>query len=184
MVSLYTSSEDADRVLAFLAASPFTDPYSGQRMTYLHRGNVLAECACSDDELAVVNNALDNFTSCVDIGGAGALANNIVGSGRGSTPPNNQEFRLRQRQSTTVRLPGYAGTNNDDAAVVAFVRGRKTATAGNGAAANTVGSGGGGSSAARRARSRRWRRERVPLTPAQQPAVRWNVAATNHAVAP
>ena len=88
--------------------------------------------------------ATDNFTSCVDIGGAGPLANNIVGSGRGSTPPNNQQFRLRQRQSTTVRLPGYGGANNDNAAVVAFLQGRNTVTAGNGAASNTVGSGGGG----------------------------------------
>ena len=87
--------------------------------------------------------ATDNFTSCVDIGGAGTLANNIVGSGRGSTPPNNQEFRLRQRQSTTVRLPGYGGANNNDAAVVAFLQGRNIVSAGSGAASSTVPTGGG-----------------------------------------
>jgi hypothetical protein len=87
--------------------------------------------------------ATDNFTSCVDIGGAGALVNNIVGSGSGVTPPNNQEFRLRQRQSTSVRLPGYGGANNNDAAVVAYIQGRNTVTAGNGAASNTVPTGGG-----------------------------------------
>jgi hypothetical protein len=82
----------------------------------------------------------ENFTSCIDI-----RTNSIAGSGQGVTPPNNQEFRLRQRQSTTVRLPGYGGANNDDTAVVNFVRGNQTtATAGNGAASNTVGSGGGG----------------------------------------
>ncbi|MCY7350279.1 MAG: Ig-like domain-containing protein [Cytophagaceae bacterium] len=80
----------------------------------------------------------ENFTSCIDI-----RANSIAGSGQGVTSPNNQEFRLRQRQSTTVRLPGYGGANNNNAAVVAFVRGNQ-ATAGNGAASNTVGSGGGG----------------------------------------
>lgn len=87
--------------------------------------------------------ATDNFTSCIDIGGAGALANNIVNSGNGSTSPNNQEFRLRQRQSTTVKLPGYAGANNNDAAVVTYIQGRNTVTSGNGAASNTVPTGGG-----------------------------------------
>ena len=87
--------------------------------------------------------ATDNFTSCVDIGGAGVLANDIVGSGNGTVSPNNQEFRLRQRQSTTVRLPGYGGANNNDAAVVAYIQGRNTVTGGNGAASNTVPTGGG-----------------------------------------
>jgi hypothetical protein len=71
------------------------------------------------------------------------LVNNLVGSGSGVTAPNNQEFRLRQRQSTTVRLPGYGGANNNDAAVVAYIQGRNTVTAGNGAASNTVPTGGG-----------------------------------------
>ena len=87
--------------------------------------------------------ATDNFLSCVDIGGAGALMNNVVGSGNGAISPNNQEFRLRQRQATTVRLPGYGGANNNDAAVVTFLQGRNTVTAGNGAASNTVPTGGG-----------------------------------------
>ncbi len=78
--------------------------------------------------------ATDNFTGCIDIGGAGALANNLVGSGQGATPPNNQEFRLRQRQATTVRLPGYGGANTDTAAVIAYIQGRNVVTAGNGAA--------------------------------------------------
>ncbi len=87
--------------------------------------------------------ATDNFTSCIDVGGAGGLANNLVGSGNGVTPPNNQQFRLRQRQATTVRLPGYGGANNNDAAVVTFLQGRNTVTVGNGAASNTVPTGGG-----------------------------------------
>ena len=85
--------------------------------------------------------ATDNFTSCVDIGGAGALANIASNSGSGVTPPNNADIRLRQRQSTTVRLPGYGGANNNDAAVVTYLTGRNTvATA---AASNTVPTGGG-----------------------------------------
>jgi hypothetical protein len=82
--------------------------------------------------------ATDNFTTCLQLSG-----NNLIGSGNGVTSPNNQEFRLRQRQSTTVRLPGYGAANNDNAAVVAFLQGQNTVTAGNGAAANTVPTGGG-----------------------------------------
>jgi uncharacterized repeat protein (TIGR01451 family) len=84
--------------------------------------------------------ATDNFTSCVDIGGAG-VGNNVANSGSGVTAPNNVDIRLRQRQSTTVRLPGYGGANSDDAAVVTYLAGRNTlATA---AASNTVPTGGG-----------------------------------------
>ncbi|MEA2602915.1 MAG: hypothetical protein QOF89_3907 [Acidobacteriota bacterium] len=79
----------------------------------------------------------ENFTSCVDI-----RSNSIAGSGTGVTVPNNADFRLRQRQSTTVRLPGYGGANNNDAAVVAFVSGNQT-TVTTGASSNTVPTGGG-----------------------------------------
>ena len=34
------------------------------------------------------------------------------------------DFRLRQNQSTTIRLPGYAGLNNDSGAVVNFIAAR------------------------------------------------------------
>jgi hypothetical protein len=81
----------------------------------------------------------ENFISCVHISG-----NTLTGSGNGVTFPNNQEFRIRQRQSTTVRLPGYGGANNNDAAVVTFLQGQNTVTGGNGAASNTVSTGGGG----------------------------------------
>lgn len=80
----------------------------------------------------------DNHTICLALSG-----NTLTASGSGTISPNNQEFRLRQRQSTTVRLPGYGGANNNDAAVVAFLQGQNTVTAGNGAASNTVPTGGG-----------------------------------------
>lgn len=79
----------------------------------------------------------ENHTSCVDI-----RTNSIAGSGSGVTAPNNADYRLRQRQSTTVRLPGYGGANNNDPAVVAFVSGNQT-TVTTGAASNTVPTGGG-----------------------------------------
>jgi hypothetical protein len=64
----------------------------------------------------------DTSFMCIDIGGAGALANSIAGSGaNGGT-----DFRVRQRFGTTVRLPGYAGGATDTAAVVAFIQGRNT----------------------------------------------------------
>jgi uncharacterized repeat protein (TIGR01451 family) len=81
----------------------------------------------------------DTSFLCVDIGGAGALANSIAGSGaNGGT-----DFRVRQRISTTVRLPGYAGANNDNNAVVAYIQGRNTG-AETGSATNNVAGGGGG----------------------------------------
>jgi hypothetical protein len=83
--------------------------------------------------------ATDNFTSCVDIGGAGLLKNTVVG--KGTIAPNNNDIRLRQRQSTTVHLPGYGGANNDNAAVQTYLSGRNTITTVN--ASNTVPTGGG-----------------------------------------
>ncbi|MBC8096166.1 MAG: hypothetical protein H7Y43_10165, partial [Akkermansiaceae bacterium] len=68
----------------------------------------------------------DTYAVCAAIGGAGALRNTLVGSGRDGVPPTgvgNIDFRLRQRQSTTIRLPGYAGGATDTAAVVAFIQG-------------------------------------------------------------
>ena len=69
-----------------------------------------------------------------------ALANDIVGSGYSTGGYN--DFRLRQRNSSTVRLPGYAGANTDTAAVVTFIQGRNTPTA-SGSATVAVPPGGG-----------------------------------------
>jgi hypothetical protein len=63
----------------------------------------------------------DAGTLCAGIGGAGALANSILGSGTGGADPTATDFRLRQRFSTTVKLPGYGGAAGDTAAVIAFV---------------------------------------------------------------
>ncbi|HVF06439.1 MAG TPA: Ig-like domain-containing protein [Frankiaceae bacterium] len=54
----------------------------------------------------------DAFTTCVDFG-----ANTVTGAGRNG----GNDVRVRQRQSTTVRLPGYVGGAGDTAAVVSFV---------------------------------------------------------------
>jgi hypothetical protein len=60
--------------------------------------------------------ATDDFTSCVNISG-----NVVTGSGSGAVYPANAEIRLRQRQATTVILPGYTGANNQDCNVIAFI---------------------------------------------------------------
>src|SRR5829696_5536548 len=83
----------------------------------------------------------DNPQVCLDVGGAGALANAITGSGSGGAA--GTDFRLRQRMLTTVRLPGYAGANNDNAAVTVFEQARNGGTP-TGLAQNTVSTGGGG----------------------------------------
>ncbi len=55
---------------------------------------------------------------CLTLGGAGANANTLS---HGPGAPD--DFRLRQRFNSTIRLPGYAGAATDTAAVVTFVKG-------------------------------------------------------------
>ncbi|HEX8362471.1 MAG TPA: Ig-like domain-containing protein [Longimicrobium sp.] len=78
-------------------------------------------------------NTADAHQVCADVRG-NALA--------GSSAAGATEFRLRQRFLTTVRIPGYVGANNDNAAVAAFVQANNGGATG--AAANTVSTGGGG----------------------------------------
>jgi hypothetical protein len=57
----------------------------------------------------------DSFSSCLNITGG----NSINGTGRnGGT-----DFRIRQRQATTVKVVGYGGAAGDDAALAAYVAG-------------------------------------------------------------
>ena len=64
---------------------------------------------------------------CFDFGGSGALRNDIVGSGYAAGGGN--DFRVRQRNSSTVRLPGYGGSTTDTAAVISYIQGRNIAVA-------------------------------------------------------
>ena len=74
----------------------------------------------------------DNFSSCVHIAG-----NTANGSGRnGGT-----DIRVRQRQSTTVRLPGYTGGNTDTTAVNAFLSGQNSGASVSSLAAGAPGGG-------------------------------------------
>ncbi len=67
-----------------------------------------------------------------------ALTSNAI---TGTSTDGGTDFRLRQRQSTTVALPGYGGANNDLAAVVAFVQANNGGSPSG--AATVSGSGGG-----------------------------------------
>ncbi len=57
----------------------------------------------------------DSFQVCFD-----AQGNTMTDSGRNG----GQDIRLRQRQNTTVRLPGYGGGATDTAAVQSYLEGR------------------------------------------------------------
>jgi large repetitive protein len=75
----------------------------------------------------------DTGVTCAAITG-----NSVVGSGLST-----DDIRLRQRFNTTIRLPGYAGANNDTAAVNAFVSANNTGGP-TVSSAHNVGGGGGG----------------------------------------
>jgi hypothetical protein len=68
---------------------------------------------------------IDSHFVCLTLGGAGALRNTLT---HGPGAPD--DFRLRQRFNSTIRLPGYGGAATDTAAVVAFVNTNNISTTG------------------------------------------------------
>jgi VCBS repeat-containing protein len=66
----------------------------------------------------------DNGTSCLDIGGAGGLANNLTGSATSGNP--DLKF-VMNGEGATAKLVGYAGTAHDTAAVQSYLAARNTA---------------------------------------------------------
>ncbi|HUQ33697.1 MAG TPA: Calx-beta domain-containing protein, partial [Pyrinomonadaceae bacterium] len=124
----------------------------------------------------------DTYKICLTLGGAGALANSITGSGGGG----GNDFRLRQRQATTVYLAGYAGANNDNTAVVNYVKSQNGGTP-SGDVQNTVPTGGGYSSAGcpfvavyKPETSDNRDELAQTTTPAEQTAASTDEAITNH----
>jgi hypothetical protein len=66
----------------------------------------------------------DTYQACAVIGGAGAFANSLATSGLDGVPATGLgdiDVRLRQRQTTTIRLPGYLNGPTDTTAVQNFV---------------------------------------------------------------
>jgi len=68
----------------------------------------------------------DTGTSCLDIGGAGGLANVLTGSATAG----NADIRFPMRGDATAQLAGYGGGETDTAAVNAYLAGRNTAPEG------------------------------------------------------
>ena len=85
------------------------------------------------------------FASAGDVAGDGGLlcaaisGNSLTGSGANSST----DFLLQQRFGTTFRLPGYLGTADNTAAVVAFVQGANGGTPSGTATADFPATGGG-----------------------------------------
>ena len=77
-------------------------------------------------QVAVASPSGDNSILCADIGGGTAALRNTVTHSLGGSLGAGGDLRVRQRFITTVRLPGYGGANNDDAAVVTYLTGRNT----------------------------------------------------------
>ena len=79
----------------------------------------------------------DALQACLDV------KNNTLTNGANEAN-GGVDLRMRQRQLTTVRLPGYAGANNDNAAVQTFLSATNSNAVTTILASNTVATGGGG----------------------------------------
>ena len=69
----------------------------------------------------------DTNVVCLQLGGAGALSNNL-NRGPEAVISGEQDVRLRARSASTFRLPGYGGAAGDTAAVAAFVAAMNTSS--------------------------------------------------------
>ena len=124
----------------------FTIGDSGPALNATVTGNTLKEPNTASFPgdgmfLTAGTTAAGTASVCFDFGGAGALRNDIVGSG--NVAGGNSDFRVRQRNSSTVRLPGYGGAAGDTAAVISYIQGRNTALASGTATAAFPATGGG-----------------------------------------
>lgn len=93
------------------------------------QGNLLREpdpSALSGMRLVVGSSNGDTGASCLDIGGGtgGALANDLQGTGVNGQ--RDIRFRMAGGPGSIARLPGYAGTANNAAAVEAYLSARNT----------------------------------------------------------
>ncbi|MGZ5431563.1 MAG: tandem-95 repeat protein [Thermoanaerobaculia bacterium] len=80
---------------------------------------------------------------CLDLGGAAFLSNTFTHSLGGVIPAG--DIRVRQRNTGTVRLPGYAGAPTDTTAVVTYLSGRNTVVSNPTATFDSTGFAGGAS---------------------------------------
>ena len=71
---------------------------------------------------------VDSHAVCLQLGGAGSLANSLTGGAS-----KNGDIRVRQRFQTSVVLPGYTppgGNHFDTASVITFLQGNNVAVPG------------------------------------------------------
>jgi hypothetical protein len=111
--------------------------------------NTIAEPGNTAGTLGVAKNGVhlnigtvpgDTYSACAAITG-----NSLASAGADAVPSvgGGQDVRVRQRQATTIRLPGYGGANNDNAAVETFIAGNNSTGGPSVIATNTVPTGGG-----------------------------------------
>jgi len=92
------------------------------------RGNTVSQPAAVEEaeplqfgmQVIIGSESGDRGTSCLDIGGAGALANNLTNSASAATP----DLRFSMDGEATAQLAGYVGGVHDTAAVNTFLAGR------------------------------------------------------------
>ncbi len=119
VLNLTVQSNDLDQSVS-------TNPLSLQSF-FLNNGSTTCNIftplgACLPDGSGGV---VDSHTVRLNFGGAGALANTLTNSA-GTT----DDFRIRQRFNSRIELPGYTGTAFDTTAVIAYIQGRNTGSAG------------------------------------------------------
>jgi hypothetical protein len=71
----------------------------------------------------LIGSGPDAGTSCLDIGGAGALANNLTGSSAVGSP----NIRFAMNGAATTQLAGYSGGATSNAEVNTYLAARNTA---------------------------------------------------------
>lgn len=96
-------------------------------LTVVVQGNTVSQPSANAVATAFPTNGIriqsgvgtgDNAIVCATVGGPGALANAVTGTGiNGGT-----DIRLFERFLTTMALPGYAGAANDNVAAAAFAQ--------------------------------------------------------------
>ncbi|MDQ3955843.1 MAG: Ig-like domain-containing protein [Actinomycetota bacterium] len=117
---------------------------TGSPMRMTIKGNTVTQPGTFGDTGIEVDIASTSNTLCLDIGGAGADANNVHGSDVGGGGAFFDINILTNSASNTINLPGYAGGAKDQTAIESFLIARNSAGGTPNAFADTTGSFGNG----------------------------------------
>ncbi|MDQ3927948.1 MAG: hypothetical protein M3328_02245, partial [Chloroflexota bacterium] len=119
-------------------------------ITAVVQGNTVSQPSANSTAGGVPTNGIrigagtttgDNTKFCITLGGTTAAEKNTV-TGTGNTSVGSPDIRVQQRFLTILGMPGYAGANNSNSAMVTYLAGRNNATTIT--AANNTGAGGPG----------------------------------------